>query len=190
MDIRFTDALKLSRHDAFHVMVKPAGPLCNLNCTYCYYLEKKKLFPEKKVFKLSDDLLENFIKQYIEVQQVPVVTFTWQGGEPTLLGLDYFQRVIKLQRKYSNGKMVENAFQTNGTRLTDDWCMFFTDNDILVGISVDGEEHNHNYYRKSNSGKPVFKKVMKGIELLQKNQNEIFLVLLLMNWDLKLFLAH
>src|SRR5665811_2518018 len=88
-NILFTDALKLNRPNAFNVMVKPTGPVCNLNCTYCYYLEKKNLYPGKNDFRLNEELLENFIKQYIETQQVPVVTFTWQGGEPTLLGLDY-----------------------------------------------------------------------------------------------------
>jgi uncharacterized protein len=171
-EILFTDALKLGRPGAFHVMVKPAGPVCNLNCTYCYYLEKKKLFPGKNDFRLSDELLELFIKQYIEVQEVPLVTFTWQGGEPTLLGLDYFQKVIELQNKYSEGKTIENAFQTNGTRLDDDWCSFFSANRILVGISLDGEEHNHDHFRKTNSGGPTFKRVMKGIELLHKHRVE------------------
>jgi uncharacterized protein len=169
MDIHFKDAIRLTGPDAFHVMVKPTGPICNLNCTYCYYLEKEKLFPGKKDFILQDALLENFIKQYIAAQQVPVVTFTWQGGEPTLLGLDYFKNVIELQKRYSAGKKIENAFQTNGTLLNDNWCKFFTDNDILVGISIDGEEHNHNYFRKTNSGRPVFCRVMKGIELLHKH---------------------
>lgn len=172
MDIHFKDALRLTGPDAFHVMVKPTGPICNLNCTYCYYLEKKKLFPGKNEFNLQDDLLENFISQYIAAQQVPVVTFTWQGGEPTLLGLDYFKNVIELQKRYSSGKKIENSFQTNGTLLNDDWCKFFVDNDILVGISIDGEEHNHNYFRKTNSGKPVFSRVMKGIGLLHKHNVE------------------
>ena len=163
MDILFSDALKLRRPNAFNIMVKPTGSLCNLNCTYCYYLEKQNLFPGKNDFKLPEDLLEIFIKQYIEAQQVPVVTFTWQGGEPTLLGLDYFRKVIELQKKYSAGKNIENAFQTNGTRLDDDWCRFFTDNGILVGISIDGEEHCHDRFRMTRSGGPTFKRVMKGI---------------------------
>lgn len=170
MDILFSDALKLNRPNAFNVMVKPTGPVCNLNCTYCYYLEKSKLFPGKSDFKLNEDILEDFIKQYIESLQIPVVTFTWQGGEPTLLGLDYFKKVIDLQKKYSAGKTIENAFQTNGTRLNDNWCKFFTDNNILVGISIDGEEHNHDHYRKTNAGGPTFKRAMKGVELLHKNK--------------------
>ena len=121
-DILFTDALKLKRPNAFHVMLKPAGPSCNLNCTYCYYLEKKKLYPGKKDFKMTEELLENFIQQFIEAHEIPVVTFTWQGGEPTLMGLDFYRKVIELQKKYKGGKSIEYAFQTNGTRLHDDWC--------------------------------------------------------------------
>ena len=171
-DLLFTDALKLRRPNAFNVMVKPTGSVCNLNCTYCYYLEKKNLYPGKNDFKLPEDLLEKFIKDYIESQHVPVVTFVWQGGEPTLLGLEYFEKIVEIQKKYSAGKNIENAFQTNGTRLNDDWCKFFTDNRILVGISIDGEEHNHDHFRKTNSGGPTFKRAMKGVELLHKNKVE------------------
>jgi uncharacterized protein len=172
MDIFFTDALKLKRPNAFHVMLKPAGPSCNLECTYCYYLEKKKLYPGKKDFKMSDELLEEFTKQFIEVHQVPVVSFTWQGGEPTLMGLDFYKKAIELQKKYANGKTIENSFQTNGTRLNEDWCKFFTDNNILVGISIDGPEHNHDHFRKTASGGPSFKRAIKGIELLHRHKVE------------------
>jgi uncharacterized protein len=172
MDILFTDAVKLKRPNAFHVMVKPAGPSCNINCSYCYYLEKKKLYPGKKDFRMPDELLENLTKQFIESQQVPVVTFTWQGGEPTLMGLDFFKKAIELQNKYASGKKIENAFQTNGTRLNEDWCKFFSDNKILVGISIDGPEHNHDHYRMTASGGTTFKRVMKGVELLQKYKVE------------------
>ena len=120
-------------------------------------------------FRLNEELLENFIKQYIEVQQVPVVTFVWQGGEPTLLGIDYFRKAVGFQKKYANGKTIENAFQTNGTNLNTEWCKFFADNKMLVGISIDGEEHNHDKYRMTASGAPTFKRVMKGIELLHRN---------------------
>jgi uncharacterized protein len=171
-DLFFTDALKLKRPNAFHVMLKPAGPSCNLNCTYCYYLEKNKLYSGKKEFRMSEELLESFTRQFIEANEVPVVTFTWQGGEPTLMGLDFFKKAIEFQKKYSGGKKIENAFQTNGTRLNDDWCKFFTDNNILVGISIDGAEHNHDHYRKTFSGEPTFRRVMKGIELLHNNKVE------------------
>jgi uncharacterized protein len=168
----FTDALKLNRPNAFHVMLKPAGPSCNLNCTYCYYLEKSKLFPGRKQFRMSDELLENFTRQFIGAHEVPVVTFTWQGGEPTLMGLDFFRKALDLQKKYSGEKKIENAFQTNGTKLNDDWCKFFTDNNILVGISIDGAEHNHDHYRRTFSGGSTFKRVMKGIELLHRYKVE------------------
>lgn len=171
MDLLFTDALKLRRPNAFQVMLKPAGSSCNLNCTYCYYLEKKNLFGEGP-FRMSEELLENYTRQFIEAQEVPVVTFTWQGGEPTLMGLDFFMKAIELQKRYRGNKKIENAFQTNGTRLNDEWCRFFRDNNILVGISIDGQEHNHDHYRKTPSGGPTFKKVMKGIELLQKHNVE------------------
>jgi uncharacterized protein len=168
----FTDALKLKRPNAFHLMLKPAGPSCNLNCTYCYYLEKTKLYPAIKEPAMTEELLENFTRQFIEAHQVPVVTFTWQGGEPTLRGLDFFRKAIQLQQKYSGGKKIENAFQTNGTRLNDDWCKLFTDNNILVGISIDGAEHNHDHYRRTFSGGTTYKRVMKGIELLHKHKVE------------------
>ncbi len=168
----FSDALKLKRPNAFHVMLKPAGPSCNLNCTYCYYLEKRRLYSGQKNFRMTEELLENFTRQFIDAHEVPVVTFTWQGGEPTLMGLDFFEKAINLQKKYSNGKKIENAFQTNGTMLNDDWCKFFIDNDILVGISIDGAEHNHDYFRKTPSGRPTFKNVMKGVELLHRHKVE------------------
>jgi uncharacterized protein len=172
MDILFKDALKLQSPDAFQIMLKPAGPSCNLNCTYCYYLEKKKLYPSEKEFRMPDKLLEDFTKQYIEANQIPVVTFTWQGGEPTLMGLDFFRKAIELQKKYAAGKTIENAFQTNGTRLNDEWCSFFKDNKILVGISIDGEEDNHDHYRRTYSDGTTFKRAMKGIELLHKHNVE------------------
>lgn len=170
----FTDALKLKRPDAFHVMLKPSGSACNLNCTYCYYLEKSKLYEKNpgSGMKMSDELLEIFTRQFIDAHQVPVVTFTWQGGEPTLMGLDFYRKAVDLQKKYAGGKKIENSFQTNGTRLDDDWCRFFKDNNFLVGISIDGEEHNHNHFRRTRSGRPTFARVMKGIEFLHKHDVE------------------
>jgi len=167
----FTDALKLKRPAAFNVMLKPAGPACNLNCTYCYYLEKKNLFGGSSG-KMSDELLEEFTRQFIEANEVPVVTFTWQGGEPTLMGLDFFKKAVDYQKKYAGGKRIENAFQTNGTRLNDDWCKFFADNKMLIGISIDGAEHNHDHYRRTYSGDTTFRRVMKGIELCKKHKVE------------------
>ncbi len=167
----FADALKLKRPNAFQVMLKPAGPSCNLNCSYCYYLEKNKLFGSAGT-RMSEELLEEFTKQFIEAHEVPVVMFTWQGGEPTLMGLDFFRKAVAFQKKYSGGKRIDNAFQTNGTMLNDEWCIFLRENNMLVGISIDGPEQNHDHYRRTKSGASTFKRVMKGIELLHKHKVE------------------
>ena len=108
----------------FQIMTKPMGPICNLDCTYCYYLEKENLYGDKKNFKMTDDVLESYIRQYIQSQSSSTVSFAWQGGEPTLLGVPFFERVIQLQAKYCGGKRIENAFQTNGTLLDDQWGEF------------------------------------------------------------------
>lgn len=167
MSITFAD-----KPTAFQVMAKPIGPICNLNCTYCYYLEKKKIYPNTSNYKMSDQVLEEYIRQLISSQQVPVVSFVWQGGEPTLLGIDYFKKVIALQKKYNDGKRIENSFQTNGTYLNDDWCKFFKDHNFLVGISIDGPEEVHDFHRLHKDGRGSWDEVMKGIELLQKNNTE------------------
>lgn len=149
-------------------MTKPAGPLCNLDCSYCFYLEKAKLFPEHHSFKMSDVTLEAYIKSYIEAQP-GMVSFAWQGGEPTLAGLSFFEKVVELQKRYSGGKRIENAFQTNGTLLTDAWCEFLKANDFLVGISIDGPEALHDAYRVDRQGQPTYRKVVRGIELCKKH---------------------
>jgi uncharacterized protein len=156
---------------AFNVMLKPTGPLCNLNCTYCYYLEKKNLFPSSPG-RLDDVLLEKFTQEYIEAQDVPVVLFVWQGGEPLLLGLDFFKKAVQLQQKYAAGKKIENSLQTNGTLLTDEICIFLRENNFLTGISIDGPRHLHDHYRVDKKGSPTWDKVMKGISLLQKHKVE------------------
>lgn len=153
---------------AFQAMAKPIGSACNLNCTYCYYLEKHKLY-EHSNRRMDDKMLEYFIQKYIAAQQVPVVTFVWQGGESTLLGLDYFKRAVELQKKYSGGKQILNSFQTNATLLDDNWCRFFKQNQFLVGVSIDGPEHIHNAHRPFNTGKPSFSAVMNGVNLLKKH---------------------
>ena len=157
---------------AFQAMAKPIGPACNLNCTYCYYLEKQKLYKDSGSFRMSEELLEKFIKQYIWVQQVNTIQFVWQGGEPTLLGLDYFKLVVALQKKYADGKKIENAFQTNGTLLDDEWCAFFNKHNFLVGISIDGPKHVHDAHRSYRNGAPSFDNVMRGVFLLQKHKVE------------------
>ena len=150
-------------------MVKPNGPICNLGCTYCYYLEKEHLYPPNQSFKMSGEVLEAFVRQYISAQDVPEVNFAWQGGEPTLLGLEFFQEVVRLQKKYADGKRISNAVQTNGTVLDDAWCEFFTDHRFLIGLSVDGPQELHDAYRVDKGGKPSFHKVMRGLEFLKKH---------------------
>ncbi len=154
---------------SFNVMVKPAGPLCNLDCTYCYYLEKKSIFDGSPGFKLEEDLLKRFIKDYIESQNVPVVSFVWQGGEPALLGVDYYKKAVEIQQKYAGDKKIENSFQTNGLLLDDDFCRFFKENGFLVGISIDGPRKLHDHYRLDKQGQPTWERVMEGIGLLKKH---------------------
>ncbi len=139
----------------FHIMTKPGGSICNLDCTYCFYLEKERLYPGKKDFKMTDDVLENYIRQYIAQQNVPEITFAWQGGEPTLLGLGFFEKVVQLQQKYCPpGQRIANAFQTNGTLLDDAWCKFFHDHHFLIGLSIDGPRELHDRYRVNKGGIP------------------------------------
>lgn len=155
-----------------YIMAKPAGSLCNLSCRYCYYLEKAKLYHENPKQIMSDELLEKFIKEYIESQTMPQVLFTWHGGETLMRPLEFYKKVVALQRKYARGRSIDNCIQTNGTLLTDEWCRFFHDNNWLVGVSVDGPQEFHDEYRKNKQGKPSFFKVMQGINLLNKHRVE------------------
>lgn len=155
-----------------YIMAKPAGSLCNLACHYCYYLEKAKLYQDTSKQIMSDELLEKFIKEYIESQTMPQVLFTWHGGETLMRPLDFYKKAIALQKKYGRGRIIDNCIQTNGTLLTDDWCRFFHDNHWLVGVSIDGPQEFHDEYRKNKQGKPSFVKVMQGINLLNKHQVE------------------
>jgi uncharacterized protein len=156
----------------FHIMTKPIGPLCNLDCRYCFYLEKENLYPDKRSWEMDDAVLENYIKNYIAAQPIPEVTFAWQGGEPTLLGVEFFRRVVELEKKYANGKKIQNALQTNGTLLNAEWCEFFRENDFLIGISIDGPKEMHDRYRVDKGGNPTFKKVLSGLKLLKEHQVE------------------
>lgn len=151
-----------------YLMVKPAGSLCNLACDYCYYLEKSKLYPEDKNQILSDDLLERFIREYIESQTMTEVLFTWHGGETLMRPISFYRKALELERKYAGGRTIANCIQTNGTLLNDDWCKFFKENDFLVGVSIDGPQEFHDEYRRNKQGLPSFFKVMKGINLLKK----------------------
>lgn len=155
---------------AFHVMVKPRGAVCNLGCHYCYFLSKEKLYPESD-FLMDEALLEDFTRQYIQAQQVPEITFAWQGGEPTLMGVDFFQTAVQLQKKFSQpGQTINNAIQTNGTTLTDEWCHFFKQHNFLVGLSIDGPRHLHDVYRRGKGGQPTFDRVMDGLTLLKRHK--------------------
>jgi uncharacterized protein len=153
-----------------HVMAKPVGPICNLDCKYCFYLEKERLYPGAPDWAMSGEVLEAFIRQYIEVNDAPVVSFTWQGGEPTLLGVEYFQRVAALQAKYANGKTIQNAFQTNAVLIDDEWARFFKEQDVLVGVSIDGPREIHDAYRVDKGGQPTFDKVMRGLDVLARHE--------------------
>lgn len=156
-----------------YVMTKPVGAVCNLACKYCYYLEKTNLYKENtSKFVMSDSLLEKFIEEYINSQTMPQVLFTWHGGETLMRPLSFYQKVMELQKKYANGRTIDNCIQTNGTLLNDEWCEFFHDNHWLVGISIDGPQEFHDEYRKNKQGKPSFMKVMQGIHLLNKHQVE------------------
>ena len=157
---------------AFHVMMKPRGAICNLDCKYCYFLAKEDLYPGSG-FRMSDDLLEEYTRQYIEAQQVPEVTFAWQGGEPTLMGLEFFRKAVELQKKYQKpDTRIFNSLQTNGTLLDADWCRFFHENDFLIGLSLDGPKGLHDAYRVDKGGKPTFDAVMGAAEMMQAREVE------------------
>lgn len=152
-----------------YVMLKPAGAHCNLACKYCYYLEKNKLYPTAQRHLMSDKMLEQFTREYIEAQTMNQVLFTWHGGEPLLRSIDFYRKALSLQQKYAGGRRIDNVIQTNGTLLTDEWCEFFAQNHWLVGISIDGPQPDHDHYRLTAAGKPSWKKVMQGIKLLKKH---------------------
>lgn len=156
----------------FHILTKPIGPICNLDCKYCFYLKKETLFPDHHKaadFRMNRQTLENYIQQYIAAEPAQEVPFAWQGGEPTLLGMEFFQRVVELQKRFCPPeKRVSNAIQTNGTLLTPAWCRFLADNHFLVGISLDGPRELHDRHRVTRSGKPTFDQVWRGLQLLKE----------------------
>ena len=160
----------------FYLMAKPAGPLCNMKCEYCYYLEKERLYRGEKPegegsggLFMSDELLEKFIRDYIGAHTRREVLFTWHGGEALLRPLSFYERIVRLQKKYAGEHVIDNCIQTNGTLLNDDWCRFFRRNHWLVGISIDGPEEFHNEFRRMKGGAPSWKKVMGGIHLLKRH---------------------
>lgn len=153
----------------FQVMAKPIGPACNLACDYCYYLEKGALYPGTSNFRMPEKVLDAFIQKYVRAQPIPEVPFVWQGGEPTLLGLGFFRRVVELQTRHGGGRPITNSLQTNGTLLDDDWCEFLARNGFLVGLSLDGPGEIHNRHRRDKGGKPSYDAAMLGLGLLKKH---------------------
>ncbi len=160
----------------FCIMTKPIGPRCNIDCKYCYYLEKEKLFPDEKKFRMPEDVLESYIRQVIETSLeagMADVPFAWQGGEPTMLGVGYFQKIVELQKKHAPpGTKITNALQTNGMLLNDEWGTFLQDAGFLVGISIDGPRKIHDHYRVDRAGRATFDTVMRGLEILQRHNVE------------------
>jgi len=157
---------------AFHLLAKPRGAICNLDCKYCFYLSKEELY-KGSTFRMTDEMLETYIRQLIESHLTPEVTVAWQGGEPTLMGLDFFRRSIVYEKEYAKpGMHIQNTIQTNGTLINDEWAAFFKENNFLVGLSIDGPREMHDYYRVDRMGEPTFDKVMRGLRSLQKHEVE------------------
>lgn len=155
-------------NNSFNTIAKPVGPICNLDCTYCFYLEKENLYPGEKTWKMPDDVLENFIRQNIHGQNAGTINFLWQGGEPTLAGIDFYKRAVKLQKKFSRGKRITNSLQTNGILIDEDWCEFFKENNFLIGISIDGPKELNDKFRYFKNGNGSFEKTVEAVELLKK----------------------
>ncbi|MBN1159555.1 MAG: anaerobic sulfatase maturase [Bacteroidales bacterium] len=154
---------------AFQVFAKPVGAVCNMNCRYCYYLEKEQLYPDRGSYIMPDDVLQEYILQHIQASTEKVINFSWHGGEPMVAGLDFFRRVAELQRKHKPAdRIIINGMQTNGTLLDDAWCKFLSDEKFLVGISIDGPAEFHDINRIDRNGGPSFERVLRGYELLKK----------------------
>ncbi|NJD28132.1 MAG: anaerobic sulfatase maturase, partial [Chloroflexi bacterium] len=152
-----------------HVLAKPIGSICDIACDYCFYLEKRELFPGERQFRMSDEVLAKYVEQYVEAQPTPVVEFVWHGGEPTLLGVDFYRRVVEAQKPFRGRKEIRNTLQTNALSLDDEWCAFFKEHDFFIGVSLDGPKDVHDRYRKDRHGKGTFDRVMAGVKLLQKH---------------------
>jgi uncharacterized protein len=157
---------------AFHLLSKPTGAICNLDCAYCFFLDKEVFYPGSK-FRMSDEVLEQYLRQLIESHQTEAVNIAWQGGEPTLMGLDFYRRAITIAEKYRRpGMRFLHTMQTNGTLLDDEWAAFFKEHNFLIGISLDGPRELHDVYRVDKGGRPTFDKVVRGVRLLQKHNVE------------------
>lgn len=158
-----------SQAQGIHIVAKPIGPSCNLDCEYCFYLEKQALYGAGEDCRMPNEVLSTFIRSYIESQPTPVVEFVWQGGEPTLVGLDFFRRVVELQRPYAARKTISNSLQTNGTLLDDAWCRFLKEHNFMVGLSLDGPREIHDRCRRDRAGNGTFDRVIRALRLLQKH---------------------
>ena len=156
------DAVKITGPQAFNIMIKPVGSLCNLKCHYCYYLDKAEIYGGKEP-RMSEQMLEHFIKEYIAANDVRDVFFNWHGGEPLLAGLDFYRKAMAFQREYADGKHIHNTLQTNATLITREWAEFFRANNFLIGVSLDGPQNVHDRYRGGKGGASVFDRVIKGI---------------------------
>lgn len=155
-----------------YVMLKPVGATCNLACDYCYYIEKANLYSAQRQHLMSEELLERFVGEYIGSQTMSQILFTWHGGEALMRPIGFYKKAVELQKKYARGRQIENAIQTNGLLLSDEWCLFFKENNFLVGISIDGSQEFHDAYRRDKTNRPSFHRVMAGIELLKKHDVE------------------
>lgn len=149
-----------------HLMAKPVGPICNLDCSYCFYLEKEQLYPPREHFRMPDEVLRAYVQRYIAAQPTPEVEFVWQGGEPLLMGLDFFRQAVAYQREFAAGKRIRNTLQTNGTLIDEAWAAFLRDEDFMVGLSLDGPRHVHDLYRLDKRGRSSFDDVVRGLRLL------------------------
>jgi uncharacterized protein len=156
----------------FHIMTKPIGPICNLDCKYCFYLEKESLYPNTRRWEMAPEVLERYIQQYIAAQPIDEVHFAWQGGEPTLLGVDFFRTVVALQQKHAGGKAIHNALQTNATLIDDEWGTFLAEHEFLAGVSLDGPRELHDHYRVDKGNVPTFDRVMRGLAKLKEHKVE------------------
>ena len=161
------DAVRITGPQAFNIMIKPVGSLCNLRCRYCYYLDKADIYGGKEP-RMTYEMLETFIREYIAANDVPEVLFNWHGGEPLLMGLDFYRKAIQLQKKYASGKRIRNALQTNATLVTAEWADFFRENGFLIGVSLDGPRDVHDCYRAGKGGGSTSERVVKGIAELYK----------------------
>ena len=163
------DAVRLSGPVSFNVMLKPAGSQCNMSCRYCYYLDKAGIYGGREPV-MTEQMLETLVREYIAANEVQDVYFNWHGGEPLLLGLDFYRKALSYEEKYADGKTLHNTIQTNGLLVNREWAEFFRRHDFLVGISIDGPREIHDRYRKDKGGQPTFDRVLRGLEILRTSE--------------------